>query len=111
MGWFDIILILIPIISYVALTLSVRAGKIAGMYLFVVVTIATLILGMISLSNITPFNMSPSDMRDVVLDVLTFTYIVAVVYGAFYGARSHNVERIIVGGAFVLLVSLIAAVV
>ena len=90
--------------------LAIKLGKLANIYLFVVITLATVILGVISLSFIRPLDFAPSTLTAIVTDLLVLTYIGAMFYGA-WGIKTNRYERVIVAGLFVALVSLTSAVI
>jgi len=104
------ILILVPLVSYIALMLAVKTGRLAQIYLFLTVTVATVILGIISITTIAPLNAAASSFRDWTRNIIVAVYVGAMLYGGF-GARTNNLERLIVGGVFVALVSLVSAVI
>jgi len=107
MSALDTIIMLIPVITYVALLLAVRAGKLASIYLFATVTLATTILGIVSISIIPSIDFSAGGVRGLAVNALVATYIGAMIYGAF-GAKKHNVERMTIGLIAVLLVSIVS---
>jgi hypothetical protein len=109
-GAFDTILAIMPFLAFIGLMLAVKFGKIANIYLFAVITIATVVLGVVSLSVIKPFDFSASTLGAIVGNMLAVTYIGSMFYGA-WGVRTGNWERVIVAGMFVLLVSLVSAVI
>jgi hypothetical protein len=104
------LLMFVPIVSYVALMLAVRTGRLVAVYLFAAVTLATTILGLVSISLITPLNFAATDLRGWVLNILAAVYVCAMIYGSF-AARSGNTERLITGGIFVTIVALVSAVI
>jgi len=110
MSTFDMIMMFIPMISFIGLMLAIKTGKLASIYMFAVVTIATVILGIISLSVMHPLASDMSSLTVVVSNVLVITYIGAMIYGA-WGVRSGNFERVTAAFMFVLLVSLTSAVI
>jgi hypothetical protein len=101
---------LVPIISYVALMVAVKTGRLAQIYLFLTVTVATVILGVVSISMIAPLNADASSLRDWTRNIIVAVYVGAMLYGAI-GTKSNNLERVLVGGLFVALVSLVSAVI
>jgi len=109
MSALDVIFTAMPLIAFAGLMLSIRFGKIWNLYIWAVITIATLVLGVVSMSVIKPLDFAPSTLGAIVSDLLVFTYIMAMIYGAF-GVRSGNWERVIVAGIFVVLVALTSAV-
>jgi len=104
------VLMLVPVVSYIALVFSVKTGRLAGIYLFLTVTLATTILGIISISLIEPLNLSPSGLKEWVQNLILAVYVGAMIYGGI-GARTGSAERLLVGGFAVVLVSLVSAVI
>ena len=102
------IMVFIPVISFIGLMLAVRLGKLANIYLFIVITIATIITGIISLSVIRPLSTDPT-IGAIFGNVLVATYIAAMLYGSI-GVKTGSWERVIVAGLFVILVSLASVV-
>lgn len=106
----DTLLIFVPVISYIALMMAVKTGRLAQIYLFLTVTIATVILGVVSITMIAPLNADANSLRDWVRNIIVAVYVGAMLYGSI-GTRSNNLERVMVGGLLVTLVSLVSAVI
>jgi heme/copper-type cytochrome/quinol oxidase subunit 2 len=105
----DIVMMLVPVLTYIALMFAIRMGKLSNIFLFVVITVATLILGIISISVVRPIDTESGDLRALVINVTVGMYILSFLYGG-WGARSGNFERILVGGIAIAFISLISAV-
>jgi len=106
----DTLLILFPIASYVILMLSLQFGWVKNLIIGIVLIIAVTILGIVSISTIQPIDMSASDLQGIASNIITITYVAAVIYGA-WGVRGGRVERTIVGGVIIAVMSLMAAVI
>jgi len=111
MSIFDYIMLSIPLLSYAGLVIATKLGKLATFYLFAAVTLATLIVGIVSISVIKPIDAAASDMRGFVSNALTSTYIAAMLYGSFFGIKKDNYERVFIAGLLILIVSLASAVI
>jgi len=104
------IMLFIPILAYIGLVIAVKTGRLASLYLFAAVTLATIILGVVSISLIKPISPSVSDLRGLAVNLIAVTYISAMLYGSYFGARVNDVERVIVGGFLIVLISIVSAV-
>jgi len=112
MNAFDTLLALMPMITFISLMFTLKFGKsyIANLYLFVVIMLATVVLGLISLSIIQPFTLNISTPRNVLINVIAGTYILAMVYGG-WGIKNNKAERVIVAGMFIFMISLVSLVI
>ncbi|MCL2607624.1 MAG: hypothetical protein FWD92_03605 [Methanomassiliicoccaceae archaeon] len=110
MNAFDMILMAIPVITYTLVMISIKTGKLQGVYVFLVITSATMLLGWMSLSLITPIDPSAHTLRGFVLNTLVVLYALSFLYGGI-GMRKNNYERAVVGGVSVAMISLVSAVV
>ena len=105
----DAILMAIPLLTYIGFMLSVKFGKVSNIVLFAVITLATIILGVISISVIQPVDTGDSGMRGLLTNAIVTIYIASMIYGGYFGAAKGNYERVIVGGIFILLITLTSA--
>jgi len=101
------ILVFIPVLTYAGLMFALKFGKLSSIYLFLTLTIATVILGIISISLIQPIG-SGSGMAGLMINVIAVTYILCMAYGAM-GVMTNRYERVFVGGFGIVLISLMSA--
>ncbi|MCL2606939.1 MAG: hypothetical protein FWD92_00020 [Methanomassiliicoccaceae archaeon] len=103
-----IIMTAIPLIAFFGMVAGFFFHKFAGVYLSVVVLVATVILGAVSISVIRPLSSDMSSFAAAVSNFMVAAYIGGMAYGA-YGAHHKNFERIAVAFALVLTVVLASA--
>jgi len=100
--YMHLLLIAMPILTYIGLMISITFNKLSNVFLFVVVTIATIVLGLISISVIRPVGES------ILTTIIAGAYIGAMIYGGI-GAKTKNTERLAVGLVIVILISFVSA--
>jgi hypothetical protein len=105
MNTIDMILMILPVASYIGLIICVKTGKIVNILTLSIVTVAVVILGILPISIIKPINIDASDPHQWFFNILAILYIGAMIYGAI-GARTGSMKRIVIGGAIVVSICL-----
>ena len=111
MSALDTLLAFLPIITFALFLIAAYFKKLANVVLFLGFMVLTLIIGVFSISSISPLSASPLGLSGLVTNMLVFLYVAAVIYGGYFGAYIRNYERMIVSLIIVTFISLVSAVI